>query len=175
MMLQILSHTPLWVFALFAGLLALGLMQARSRNVNKLRAYVLPVGMIVLSLAGVQSSFGLKPVPVALWAAGLILVALVGYLFFRDRRVAFDPDSNAFHIPGSWCPLGVIMAIFFTKYAVAVMQALEVDAAGSQAFAMTLSLAYGGFSGYFVFRAANLVAQSVRQSTRPKPHVDPIA
>ena len=116
--------------------------------------------MIALSLAGVQSSFGLKLVPVVLWATGLVLVTIVGYKFFRDTRVSFDPNRNAFYIPGSWMPLIVIMAIFFTKYAVAVMAALKIEAASSTLFAVALSLAYGCFSGYFSSRAVNLLAQA---------------
>ena len=159
-MQQILSNTPPWVFALFAGLLAFGLMQTRNRKVNRFLAYLLPVGMVALSLAGVQSSFGFNLVPVALWAGGLALVTLIGHMFFRDTQVVFHRTTNAFYIPGSWTPLIVIMAIFFTKYVVAVMHALKIDAANSPAFAMALSLAYGCFSGYFAARAANLVAQT---------------
>ena len=159
-MMQILSHTPTWVFVLFVVLLAFGFMQTRSRNANKFLAYLLPIGMIALSLAGVQSSFGLKLVPVVLWATGLVLVTIVGYKFFRDTRVSFDPNRNAFYIPGSWMPLIVIMAIFFTKYAVAVMAALKIEAASSTLFAVALSLAYGCFSGYFSSRAVNLLAQA---------------
>ncbi len=158
-MTQILSHTPTWVFVLFVVLLAFGFMQTRSRNVNKFLAYLLPGGMVVLSLAGVQSSFGLTPFSVAVWAVGLVLVTFIGYTFFRDTRVSFDPHRNAFYIPGSWVPLIVIMAIFFTKYAVAVMTSLKTDTASSPAFAILLSLAYGGFSGYFSSRAVSLLAQ----------------
>lgn len=159
-MMQILSHTPTWVFVLFVVLLAFGFMQTRSRNVNKFLAYLLPVGMVFLSLAGVQSSFGLTLVPVTLWAAGLALTTFIGYTFFRDTRVSFDPNRNAFYIPGGWVPLVVIMAIFFTKYTVAVMTSLKIDAASSPAFAIVLSLAYGCLSGYFSSRAANLLAQA---------------
>jgi len=159
-MLQILSHTPIWVFALFVVLLAFGFMQTRSRNVGKFLAYLLPAGMVALSLAGIQSSFGLKPIPIAFWAVGLVLVTFIGYKFFADTRVTFDAGKNAFFIPGSWIPLLVIMAISFTKYIFAVMRALNVDAVNSPAFAMALSLAYGCFSGYFSSRAANLVTQT---------------
>ena len=168
-MLQILSHTPPWVFVLFAGLLAFGFMQTRNRSVNRFMAYFLPFGMIALSLTGVQSSFGFRLVPVSLWAAGLAVITFIGYTFFRDTRVVFDPNRNTFYIPGSWTPLVVIMAIFFTKYAVAVMHGFKIDAANSPAFAMALSLAYGCFSGYFASRAANLVAQSKMPDTSLGP------
>lgn len=158
--MQILIHTPAWVFALLAGLLAFGLVQTKNRKANRFAAYLLPVGMVALSLAGIQSSFGLKLVPVALWVTGFALVSFIGYRFFRDGRIAFDPDSNVFYIPGSWTPLMVMMAIFFTKYLFAVMQALNPDAASSPALAMALSLAYGCFSGYFSSRALNLVIRA---------------
>lgn len=168
-MSHILTQTPPWVFALFAGLLAFGLLQARDRKVNRYLAYLLPAGMMALSLSGVQSSFGLAPVPVALWAAGLILVAFPGYKLFPNNRVIFDSNTNSFFVPGSWYPLIVIMAIFFTKYAVAVMTAMKFEAVNSPAFAMVISLAYGCFSGYFAARAVNLVAQSSARGPAPNP------
>ncbi len=168
-MSQILTQTPPWVYALFAGLLAFGLLQTRNRKVNRYLAYLLPAGMIALSLSGVQSSFGLAPLPVALWAAGLILVGFAGYKLFPNTQVRFDPATNAFFIPGSWCPLVVIMAIFVTKYAVAVMTAMKSEAVHGPAFAVALSLAYGCFSGYFAARAANMVAQT----RAPQPSLNP--
>jgi hypothetical protein len=158
--LQILSHTPIWVGGLFVMLLAFGFVQTRSRNVNKFVAYVLPVVMIALSLLGIQSSFGLKPTPVALWAVGLILVTLCGYRFFRDRKVVFDRGTNSYFIPGSWIPFIVIMVIFLTKYTFAASRGLNVDGVNSPEVEILLSLAYGCFSGYFASRAANLVAQT---------------
>lgn len=170
-MLQILSHTPAWVFALFAGLLAFGLLQARSRSVKKRLAYALPAGMVALSLSGIQSSFGLNLLPVAAWAAGLALVAFIGYKAFPNKGISFSPENNTFFIPGSWTPLAVIMAIFFTKYLFAVMQGLGAAAASSPTTAVILSWAYGCFSGYFCARAVSLVAAERRpnNSFKPKP------
>lgn len=157
-MLQILSHTPAWVFILFVVLLVFGLLQTRSRGVKQFLAYLLPTGMIILSLAGVQSSFGIEAMPIGLWAVGLIIVALVGYKFFPLKGVSYDARQRAFFIPGSWLPLVVIMAIFFTKYTVAVMHGLNNSLANDPVFEMALSLSYGCFSGYFASRAVNLVA-----------------
>src|SRR5690554_5233939 len=141
-MLQILSHTPAWVFALFAVLLVFGFMQTRSRHVRPLLAYFLPAGMVVLSLAGVQSSFGMRVVPIGSWAIGIAAIAFLGVRFFPMKGVTYDPASKRFFIPGSWAPFFVIMAIFFTKYAVAVMRAMGVPWAEDPAFAIVLSLAY---------------------------------
>lgn len=62
---QILSHTPIWVFALFFVLLGFGLQQTRTRSVSIVPALQLPAGMIAYSLAGINSSFGLRTIPLA--------------------------------------------------------------------------------------------------------------
>ena len=64
-MVQIMTNTPAWVFALFFALLALGLLQTRTRTVRQLPALLLPAGMVALSLAGINSSFGLRAGPLA--------------------------------------------------------------------------------------------------------------
>lgn len=167
-MMQVLSRTPPWVFALFAGLLAFGILQARSRKVKAALAYALPAGMVALSLSGIQSSFGFEPSSLAAWALGLTAIAVIGYKAFPNKGISFDSASRTFRIPGSWVPLAVIMAIFFTKYAFAVMQGLGMAAARSPVTAVALSLIYGCLSGYFVARAASLVAAA----RKPRPGVE---
>lgn len=157
-MVQILSNTPTWVFGLFMGLLALGFMQTRTRRVGKIPAFILPAGMVALSLAGIQSSFGLSVGPLAAWAIALALAALLGYSMFRDRRVEYDAAANQFLVPGSWMPLAVIMSIFFAKYAYAVLRAFNAAVISSPFFVVALSGVYGILSGYFAARALNLVA-----------------
>ena len=167
-MMQIITHTPLWVFALFAGLLVFGLLQTRDRTVKKPVAYLLPVAMVVLSLSGVRSGFGLGPVTLGAWAAGLVLVTLVARSAFRKSKVSFDPGQHRFFVPGSWMPLVVIMGIFFTKYAVAVVQGQTGVAVGAGA-AAGLSLLLGGFSGYFCARALGLMSAARRADSSSGP------
>ena len=52
LIVQILAHTPIWVYALFFVLLAFGLIQTRTRTVRKMPALLLPAGMTALSLFG---------------------------------------------------------------------------------------------------------------------------
>ena len=154
---QILSHTPTWVFALFLGLLVFGLMQTRTRAVPRIPALLLPAGMMALSLAGIQSSFGFVPVPLASWAVALAVASLVGYTLFRDERVSYDATAKTYFVPGSWVPLAVIMAIFFAKYVYAVMNALNAAVISTTLFVVGLSAVYGVLSGYFAAKALNLI------------------
>lgn len=159
-----MSHTPEWVFALFAGLLVLRLLQARSRNVRTTLAYLLPVCMVASSQSGIESSFGVKPVPLAAWAIGLTMIAFLGYNVFPHKGISFNTANGCFFIPRSWVPLVVIMAIFSTKYAFAVMQGFGAEAARTPMTALVFSLVYGCLSGYFVARAASLVAAARKAS-----------
>ncbi|PUA27508.1 MAG: hypothetical protein B0W54_13130 [Cellvibrio sp. 79] len=165
-MLQILSHTPFWVFGLLLGLIILGLQQTRNRQVKLWLAYLLPTGMVILSLVGVVSNFGAQVISLSLWLSGLALMTFLGYKLFAINDVRYLASSYQFYIPGSWIPLLVILAIFFTKYVVAVLYALNNPITSQVAFMPILCLAYGGFSGYFVSRALCLVRAS-RNSTTP--------
>lgn len=158
-MIQILSHTPAWVFVLLIALIVLGLMQTTTRSVRKIPALILPAGMIVLSLAGINSSFGLRPVPVVSWVVAVVFAAFVGYAIFRDKRVTYDATEGKFHVPGSWVPLAVIMAIFFAKYVYAAMYAMQSDLISTPVFIVSLSAVYGLLSGYFAAKALNLIRQ----------------
>jgi hypothetical protein len=162
LIVQILSKTPAWVFGLFFLLLGFGFMQARTRSVSKIPALSLPAGMIALSLAGINSSFGLTAVPLVSWAIALAIATSIGYGFFRDRKVGFNATTGRFLIPGSWMPLTVIMAIFFAKYVYAVMNALNATIISAPLFVVVLSSVYGLLSGYFAARAMNLLKQAQR-------------
>jgi hypothetical protein len=163
LIVQILSHTPVWVYGLFFALLVFGLMQTRTRTVGKIPALLLPAGMFGLSLWGIYSSFGFRTIPLAAWGLAMAVVTVVGYAFFTDTRIHCDATHGKFFIPGSWVPFVVMMAIFFTKYVYAVMHAFNAEVVSTTAFIGALSAVYGILSGYFTSRAVNLIklAQSV--------------
>lgn len=157
---RILSDAPTRVFALFPALLVLGLMQARIRTVRKIPALLLPAGMIALSLAGIDSSFGLGPLPLASWAGAVAIAVVVGHAMSRDETVDYDATEETFLVPGSRAPLAVIMAIFSAKYACAVMHAFNADVVSTPRFIVALSAVHGVLSGYLAARAFNLIRKA---------------
>lgn len=157
MIIQILAHTPIWVYPLFLLLLVFGFIQTRTRNVRRIPALLLPASMSALSLAGIISSFGLTTIPLAAWGTALTMATAVGYTFFRDTRLHSNATDGTFLMPGSWVPLVVMMAIFFTKYLYAVMNAFNPEIFSTPIFIGTLSAVYGLFSGYFSSRTVNLI------------------
>ena len=61
MFYQIIIHTPVWVWALLALLLWLGIKQSRPGQPSLLRITVMPLVLTSLSLSGTVSAFGSAP------------------------------------------------------------------------------------------------------------------
>ncbi len=51
--MQTLQHIPLWVFALLLGLIALGLLQTRTRQVRTQRLLGIQIACTLVTLVGV--------------------------------------------------------------------------------------------------------------------------
>ena len=153
MLVEIIRRTPSWVFVLFFVLLALGYFQSKDRTVSRGQVAILPVAMIALSLHGVASAFGIAPVGLISWAVGAATAVRLGMMLIKTRGVSVSAETRSFFVPGSWLPLALMMAIFFTKYAVGVIVARQLPFAGESVFVGLVSLCYGLLSGVFLARA----------------------
>jgi len=158
MLLQILKGTPAWVFVLFFALLAIGFVQSRARVVSAGRITILPAAFIALSLYGVISAFGAQAGPLLAWTAGIVATVTLGRALTTRSRARWDASTGAFHVPGSWIPLSLMMTVFFARYAIAVSMAMHPGLAQETAFALCASLAYGLLSGTFLARALKVLA-----------------
>jgi hypothetical protein len=156
MLIQIITRTPVWVWAILVLLLWIGLKQSVPRSISLRRITVLPVVMVGLSLAGLLAGFGTANHALLAWG----LAAAVAMVVVMTRRLPQATHYNAwtqqFHIPGSWTPLVLMMGIFITKYAVGVTLAMHPDLARDMLFSQSVGALYGGFSGVFAARAAQL-------------------
>jgi len=150
---ELISHTPTWVFAIFFSLLVLGFIQSKERVVKVKTVFILPIAMIIFSFFGVWSVFGLSTLTITLWVVGLVTTLVIGLKLAYPRLVSFSGQSNKLTIPGSWAPLFLMMAIFFTKYFVGFAVARELPVINEQLFVILLSLLYGAFSGIFLSRS----------------------
>jgi uncharacterized protein DUF6622 len=153
LLIEILKHTPSWVFVLFFALVALGYSQSKDRTVRRGRVSILPVTMIALSFYGVLSAFGMVPVGLASWVLGVAVSVGLSVRLAAPQGVSFSAESQSFFVPGSWFPLAFMMAIFFTKYAVGVILARQLPVASEMAFVSSVSCCYGLLSGVFLARA----------------------
>lgn len=152
----ILGHTPLWVWPLLGALLVLGALQARARQVTLLRATLLPVAMLALSLWGVVSVFASAPT-LAAWAVATAVAAAVVVRSGGITGARWSAREQRFDLPGSWTPLALILAIFVTRFGVGVSLGLQPTLREDIVFAVGVCLAYGVYSGIFAGRALTLL------------------
>jgi hypothetical protein len=158
MIVEILARTPAWVYALFVGLVALGLWQARTRTFSLARLLILPAAMIAFALYGLLGLFGDRAAALAPWLVALIATMLL-LMAARYPRGVVLADGH-FTVPGSWIPFAVIMAIFFLRYAVTVAVQMNPQLRDSTLLEVAAGFAYGMSSGFFTGRALSIMRGS---------------
>ena len=152
-MQQLFTHTPIWVWGILVLLVYLGVVQSRQREVNSTRLLITPVAMTGLSMYSVWATFGLTALSVGGWLGGLVMAQLGSLALQGPPSATYLKQQDRILVPGSWAPLGLMMAIFLTKYFVAASLAthfLEVD---STPLVTGCSALLGLFSGVFIARA----------------------
>ncbi len=166
MVLQILIHTPRWVWALLAALLALGLWQRRERRVRRGQLLALPGAMLGLSLWSMAPGFVAQPVAAVLWLAAFAAATALGRRLPRPAAARWLADEARLFLPGSWVPLVLIVTIFSLRYAAGVGQGLHPEWRGMASVQWPLALVFGALTGTFLGRALGLM--QLTQPTIPR-------
>jgi hypothetical protein len=161
MLQQILIHTPVYVWAILAVLVWRGTAALREREMTVRSLFIVPLVMLALSLQDVMVKFGSNALPLAVWAGAAIGSALLAWKFGRSRT-APGTTSGSVIVRGSWVPLAMMMAVFFTKYAASVLLAVLPHARQDVLFATAVCALFGVFNGCFLGRLARDVASSRR-------------
>jgi hypothetical protein len=169
---DIVRHTPLWVAGVLAGLTVLGLSAARTRLVHLGRLLLMPLVMGGLALWGVQSAFGASgrlAELLALWAACYAALLALGTRLSPPAGAAYDAATRTFTLPGSWVPLGLILAVFLMKYGIGVQLAMEPALARESGFAFGVTTLYGLLSGLFAARTLRVLRLARPAAARAVP------
>lgn len=164
MLMQILTHTPNWVFIVLGILLWQGINQMRARTVGIHRATLVPLAMTALSLYGVVSVFGDTPQSLLTWVVGGGVAFAVYIQTAGAAQIQYDAASRRFNVPGSVVPMTLFMGIFLTKYTVGVSTTMLPALAHDSSFALFIGMLYGAFSGVFLARATQLWRVALAQS-----------
>jgi len=157
MLQQILIHTPVYVWAILAVLVWRGTAAMRDREMKVRSLFIVPAVMLVLSLQDVGSKFGSSGLAYAVWAAAAAATALLVWKSGRSRTAPGAAPGSVI-VRGSWVPLAMMMAIFFTKYAASVLLAVLPHARQDALAAAGVCALFGVFNGCFLGRLARDVA-----------------
>ncbi|MEP7043083.1 MAG: DUF6622 family protein [Dokdonella sp.] len=128
MIVEILHHTPVWVFALFAYLVWIGLSRLQPCVRDVRRVYIVPVVFIVWGLSGLMQRADVLPHAGSNWLFGAALGALLGLLL--QQRMQVDHVRGRVLQPASVVPLMRNLAIFGSHYLLNVAAALNPRSSG---------------------------------------------
>ena len=157
MLIQILTHTPLYVWAILAFLVNRGVNAMRDREVEVRRLAIIPAVMLVLSLQDIGTKFGLGGWALGAWALMAAAVALLAGLS-GSTRIAAGTAPGTVRVRGSRLPLVMMMAVFFTKYVASVTLAVAPQLRHDTLFAIAVCALFGVYNGWFVGRLAGDLA-----------------
>jgi hypothetical protein len=156
---QILTHTPIWVFPLFAYLVWLGVKAMRPRTVTIWRSLIVPAVFIVWGLSRLISRQQDTMWPLVAWFAAAAILLLVGLL--TAHPIELDHTTGEIRRRGSAIPLIRNITVFALQYTVAVIAAVDPhDATTAAIVGRAIS---GGTTGYFLGRTIALLRQYWKQ------------
>ncbi|GGZ09434.1 DUF6622 family protein [Pseudoduganella plicata] len=157
MLQQIISHTPLYVWAILAFLVHRGVAASRERTMTLRAVAIVPLVMTALALQEIDRRFGLAGVPFAAWGAGAAAGAMVAWHVAAGSVTGLDHTAGTVTQRGSWLPLAMMLAVFSTRYALAAASAMQPALQHSATFAMSASLLLGLFNGLLAGRPLRCV------------------
>jgi hypothetical protein len=157
MVIDILRHTPAWVWLLLAALLALGVSQLRTRRVSRRRLWVLPVVLCSLGVSATAMSFRPATPALAAWATALAAGVMLGRRLRPPADACWDTTGRTLLLPGSAGPLLLMIAIFTLRYASGVALALHPAWREAPHVALPLAALYGAIGGMLFGRTLGLL------------------
>jgi hypothetical protein len=156
----VLSRVPVWVWALLALILVMGLIQSRDQRMTRARLVMLPLAWLGFGAWGVLSTFGLHAAPLLAWLATLASAVWLLQRSGWPGAARFETAQQRFFVPGSWWPLALMLGIFTAKFALGMSLALEPGLAHSAPVAGGFSALFGALSGVFLGRSRNILASA---------------
>ncbi len=144
MTFRIISHTPIWVWALFVFLVLIGVKALRQRKMTVERMFILPIFFFVWALYGIATELVNWPTGLAAFAIALI-VGIAGGWFnaLRLPAATFDARTGRITRPGSATILVLVLVGFFAKYVLSVVLVRCPHLGAQESFATF----FGGVSG----------------------------
>ena len=157
MLLQILSHTPLYVWAILALLIWRGIAASADREMAFGKLLIIPGVMLLLSLQDIAATFGLNPLTLTAWACGAALAAAASWQF-ATVRISAGKQAGHLLLHGSWTHLVVMLTVFAIKYATSVLLAMHPQWRHDTLLVILACTVFGLFNGILFGRLARAAA-----------------
>lgn len=143
--IDIITHTPFWVWPVLALLIVIGLKRTQDRTVSAPRLVLMP--LIILGLAAWNlAALGGSLAAMAGLGLGIVAGTSAG-LALEGRAGTTQVSRGVVHLRGDWISLLVLLAIFAMRYATTVVSMTAPTIAAGDAYHFVTAL----LSGFFAF------------------------
>jgi hypothetical protein len=160
----ILTHTPIWVFALLGYLVWQGYQSLRPRTQPLWRMLIVPLVFFLMGLSRLVLARNNGWESLLAWFVAASLFASLA--LYRAGLLAVDRKKGLVTRPGSPIPLIRNITVFLLQYAIAVAAALHLD--GHIAGAVIGRAISGATAGYFAGRTVSLLRRYRNADTAGK-------
>ena len=152
-MLEILQHTPTWVYIVFVGLLCLSIRACFSREVNTRHAFIFPLVFILLSILTFRH-YPLVTLTLPVWAVGALAGALLSRYLLQRGEFKLGEKTHTLVVPGSYAILLILLLYFVLRYYLGYQEAVHGGVLGLTKTQLILFFCSSGFTtGFFIARA----------------------
>jgi hypothetical protein len=162
--LEVLAHTPKWVWLILAAVLVFGYLATRSRTIPVSRFLLLPLAMLAWSTYGVLSG-PLSLETIVVWLAAIGVGAGLGRRIALSSGASAGANPGTIFLPGEWWTFGLVLTMFVARYffagAAAITPALAVDLT----FILAKVIVMGALGGTVLGRTAMIASVSRRRPT----------
>ncbi len=160
--LSILAGTPVYVWLIFAAVLALAARSLTRRTLAPARLLPLPLIMFAVALAGLARQADAGAAGLSAWFVAFLAGLSLGVYLASLRSIAASGRPGQVEVGGDAVTFGLILASFAVHYAFGVAQAMaSTHDASLQLIEMAVSGLLGGVflgRGLASFRRAARVA-----------------
>jgi len=147
--INVVQHTPVWVFPLIAGVLWLGIINLRERTLVLRLLFAFPLVMLVLSVSNSIGTSAPPELALADWLCCAAVGISIGWSL-AQKPLAVDPKAGRITLSGSVVPLIVSLSIIVLRYAFGYLYGRYPELVADPNYALVL-IAGGALLGGVTF------------------------
>lgn len=125
--MQFLTHTPAWVYVLFAYLVYRGIRACKPGETSLLSLAIIPALFTAFGLYTLLRQYGAHVPTLGLWLVALLVGAGIGTLLVRGSALRADRARRVIHRPADYTVLPLMLLAFAAKYTFGAMLAVAPE------------------------------------------------
>lgn len=148
--LELISHTPIWVYALFLFLVSRGIRALKPAEVALGKLAIVPGCLSLWSIHDIVQIYGISVGSVVPWIGAALVGALFGWMLIENYSITIDRARGMISRPADYSVLPLILSAFAFKYTFAIIGAVSPEVLLSTAVRLLDLTVSGLIAGIFV-------------------------